>query len=86
MSNVLSRDNVPCLLLASWELECPMFEGEHVAGPVPTLFGEDPDTSKLAISANPGKAFTDTQRMMRCFFMPEVVSLEEAKAVVKKPR
>ena len=65
---------MPCLLLASWELECPMFEGEHVAGPVPTLFGEDPDTSKLAISANPGKAFTDTQRMMRCFFMPEVDS------------
>ena len=86
MSNFLSRDNVPCLLLTSWELECPMFEGEHVAGPVPTLFGEDPDTSKLAISANLGKAFTDTQRMMRCFFMPEVVSLEEAKAVVKKPR
>ena len=74
MSNFLSRDNVPCLLLASWELECPMFEGEHVAGPVPTLFGEDPDTSKLAISANLGKAFTDTQRMMRCFFMPVVDS------------
>ena len=63
-----------------------MFEGEHVARPVPMLFGEDPDTSKLAISANPGKAFTDTQRMMRCFFMLEVLSLEEAKAVVKKPR
>ena len=77
---------MPCLLLASWELECPMVEGEHVAGPVPMLFGEDPDASKLAISANPGKAFTDTQRMMRCFFMLEVLSLEEAKAVVKKPR
>ena len=58
-----------------------MFEGEHVAGPVPTLFGEDPDTSKLAISANLGKAFTDTQRMMRCFFMPEVVSLETRRRI-----
>ena len=72
---------MPCLLLASWELECPMFEGEHVAGPVPTLFGEDPDTSKLALSANLGKAFTDTQRMMRCFFMPEVVSLETRRRI-----
>ena len=77
---------MPCLLLATWELECSMFEGENVAGPIPTLFGEDPAASKLAITTNTGKAFADTQRMMRCFFMPEVVSLEEARDMVRKPR
>ena len=77
---------MPCLLLATWGLECTMFEGENVAGPVPTLFGEDPVASKLAITTNTWKAFADTQQMMCCFFMPEVVSLEEARDVVRKAR
>ena len=43
----------------SWGLDCPMFEGDSVAGPIPTLFGEDIIASKSAISANPERAFSD---------------------------
>ena len=63
-----------------------MFEGDQVAGPVPTLFAEEPESSMTAIKANPAKAFTDLQRMVRCFMMPETISEEEADSFVKKPR
>ena len=63
-----------------------MFEGDSVAGPIPTLFGEDIIASKSAISANPERAFSDFQRLVRAFFMPETLQPEEAPNFVKKPR
>ena len=80
------RDNVPCLQLAAWPLECTIFEGEVVAGPVPTLFGESPDMSRAALTANPEKAFSDSQRILRCFLMPELLDPSEADSFIKKPR
>jgi hypothetical protein len=32
------------------------------------------------------RAHTDLQRMAKCFFMPELLKMEEALAVLKKPR
>ena len=81
-----SSDNVPTMLLMSWGLDCQMFEGDSVAGPIPTLFGEDIIASKSAISANPERAFSDFQRLVRAFFMPETLQPEEAPNFVKKPR
>ena len=74
------------MLLMSWGLDCLMFEGDSVAGPIPTLFGEDIIASKSAISANPERAFSDFQRLVRAFFMPETLQPEEAPNFVKKPR
>ena len=74
------------MLLMSWGLDCLMFEGDSVAGPIPTLFGEDITASKAAISANSERAFSDYQRLVRAFFMPETLQLEEAPGFVKKPR
>ena len=57
-----------------------------MAGPVPTLFGDTPDVSRTAVTANPEKAFGDVQKIMRCFLMPEVLDDKEAEAFIKKPR
>ena len=70
----------------SWGLDCQMFKGDSVAGPIPTLFGEDINASKSAISANPERAFSDFQRLVRAFFMPETLQPEEAPNFVKKPK
>jgi len=80
------RDNVPTLNLAEWSLDANLFEGEKMAGPVPSLFAEDPEATKEAISNNPSKAYTDCQKLMRSFFMPENVELLETAALLKKPR
>jgi hypothetical protein len=63
-----------------------MFNGELAAGPVPALFSEDEEASQEALLANPRKAHQDLQRAMKIFFMPELVELEEALTLVKKPR
>ena len=77
---------MPTMLVHSWSLDCQMFEGESVAGPIPTCFGEDPGTSIAAISANSERAFADYQRLVRAFFMPETIQPEDATSLVKKPR
>ena len=82
----LFRDNVPAVLLASWNLDAAMFEGDKVAGPVMTLFAEDVEATTTAITANPAKAYADYQRIVRGFFMPETVDNSDAEAIVKKPR
>jgi hypothetical protein len=38
------------------------------------------------LNRNVARAHVDIQKLSRVFFMPEVVDLEEALAIVKKPR
>jgi hypothetical protein len=80
------RDNVPTQLVGSWPLTCNMFDGEVLAGPVPTLFAESVEEALEAITADPTKAHYDISKIHRMFFMPEHVDLETAIAMVKKPR
>ena len=82
----LCRDNVPTFCLKSWDLSAQLFDGEQLAGPIPLLFAEDPDSAKAAIVASTAKAYADLQRIYRNFFMPEILGEEEAAAFVKKPR
>jgi len=77
---------VPTLNLAEWSLDASLFEGDKVAGPVPSLFAEDTVASLEAIANNPSKAYGDYQKLMRSFFMPENIELEETAALLKKPR
>lgn len=80
------RDNIPTQLVESWPLSCSLFDGDVLAGPVPTLFAEDEETAREAITADPNKAHADIQRIHRVFLMPEHVDLETATALIKKPR
>jgi hypothetical protein len=82
----VSRDNVPVILLSSWELQAKLFDGEVAAGPVPALFSEDAAASTEALRSNPKKAHQDLQRAAKIFMMPELVELTEATALIKKPR
>ena len=67
-------------------MDCAMFEGDRVAGPVMSLYGEDPVASKGAIDRNPAFAYKDYQRIVRSFLMPELVDADEAMSLVKKPK
>jgi hypothetical protein len=46
----LFRDNIPTVKLASWPMNCQMFDGDTLAGPVPTLFSEDADATLGALN------------------------------------
>jgi hypothetical protein len=72
--------------LAEWELNATLFDGDIAAGPVPTLFADEPEVSRTALENGVAKAHHDLQRVARCFFMPETVTLEDACQLVKKPR
>jgi hypothetical protein len=77
---------VPTIELATWDVDAKLFDGGVAAGPVPTLFSEDAEATKEALKGNPQKAHQDLQRVMKSFFMPETVALEEALQLIKKPR
>jgi hypothetical protein len=82
----MSRDNVPVISLANWEVACSLFDGSSMAGPVPALFSEDAEASRESLNANLVRAHKDLQRVMKTLFMPEQLDLEDAIALVKKPR
>jgi hypothetical protein len=72
--------------LACWQLGCALFDGDLAAGPIPTLFSEDPTSTLENIKKGCQKAHHDFQRAAKAFMMPELVSLEEAAQLLKKPR
>jgi len=74
------------MLVASWPLEANMYEGEATAGPVPTFFTEDQEAAKEAMTTNPARTHKDYQRIIKAFFMPELVQPGEAVQIVRKPR
>ena len=48
-------DTVPCILVKSWDLDGEFFDGDALAGPVPTLFSANPPASLEAMAATPEK-------------------------------
>jgi hypothetical protein len=77
---------VPTVAVAAWPAEARLFNGEDTAGPVPTFFTDDIEAAREAVRDNVKRTHQDLQRLMKMFVMPETVSLEEAIAIVKKPR
>jgi hypothetical protein len=67
-------------------LSADLFDGDEQAGPIPTLFAENMEEAMEGLMGNVMRAHADIQKLSRVFFMPEVVDLEEAIAIVKKPR
>ena len=53
------------MLLNSWPAEAALFDGDIMAGPVPSLYGEDPDASLAGITAEPRKAHWDLMKICR---------------------
>jgi hypothetical protein len=77
---------MPTISLATWNVDTKLFDGEVAAGPVPVLFSEEAEASLEALKSSPLRAHQDIQRALKVFLMPELVELEEAMALVKKPR
>jgi len=82
----MCRDNIPSILINSWDLNATLFDGDVSAGLVPTLFAEDADTTLKAIAGDPLKIHADIQKINRLLFTPEGLTLKEALAFMKKPR
>jgi len=84
--NCSCRDNIPCVIIKTWPLAAPLFDSDIIAGVVPTLFAENPEAAIEAMKNNPGKAHNDVAKINKVFFIPEEVNIEEANAILKKPR
>ena len=80
------RDNVPTIKLGEWGLDCNLWDGDILAGPVPTLFADTPDVAADALKSDHGKAHYDLNRLHRVFYGTEGIDLKEALALMKKPR
>jgi hypothetical protein len=74
------------MLLREWPLEVNMFDNEILGGPVPKMFAEEPEVAKENMLKDPVKLHADIVRVNKNFFAPEHVDLQEANAVLKKPR
>jgi hypothetical protein len=73
---------MPVIDLARWPLEAALFDGDAAAGPIPTIFSEDPEATRSALEAGAAKAHHDLQRVAKA----KTVSLEDAINIVRKPR
>ena len=82
----LRADNVPVILLMDLPITCEMFDGEAMAGPVPTLFSSDENAVLEAIKENLPTIHADLQKLAKRFFCPEFVHPKEAAAIVEAPR
>ena len=67
-------------------METTLFDGEILAGPVPTLFSDEEDATLTAIEADPCKAHWDLTKIVKTLFMPESVDILDAVDILKKPR
>ena len=59
---------------------------QQLAGPVPSLYSDDPDASLAGITSDPLKSHWDLQKISKSFFMAETVTVAEAVTMLKKPR
>ena len=85
-TNLFYSDNLPTVLIKSWPLEADLFDGDLLAGPVPSLYSDDPDASLAAITSDPLKSHWDLQKISKTFFMAETVTVASAVAMLKKLR
>ena len=79
-------DNLPTVLIKSWLLEVDLFDGDLLAGPIPSLYSDDPDASLAGITSDPLKSHWDLQKISKTFFMAEAVTVANVVAMLKKPR
>jgi hypothetical protein len=82
----LCRDTTSTVLLQEWHLTTDVFDGDILDGPVPTLFATDVEEATAALTANPGKAYKDIQRILGHFFVPENVPADAAMDFIANPR
>ena len=53
------------MLVDSWPLSAEMWDGETLAGPIPTLFSEDPIEAMENIKKEPAKMHWDLSKLYK---------------------
>ncbi len=73
-------------MIKNWQMDCSMFDGDLLSGPVPVLFSDKVEDTKQALVEDPIKVHADIMRIHKTFFLPEVVSMADMAGLLKKPR
>ena len=82
----MPSDYVPTILLETWPLEATMWDGDVLAGPVPTIFAEVEEETAGNMLKNIAMTHSDFTRFGRLLGVVEHVEMEKALALLKKPR
>jgi hypothetical protein len=82
----VSRDNIPAIVLNQWETTADYLDDDLLDGVMPVLFADDVRAAEAAILEAPLKAKRDLERLAKVYFVPETLDLNQAKAIVRKPR
>jgi hypothetical protein len=77
---------VPTLILNSWDVAADLLDDDFLDGIMPVLFAEDTGRAEEGLAANLDTTRKDLERLAKVYFVPETLNLEQAEAVVKKPR
>jgi hypothetical protein len=83
---LLSRDNIPTIVINQWEITADYLEDNLLDGVMPVLFADDVTAAENAISEAPLVAKKDLERLAKMYFVPETLNLAQAEDMVKKPR
>jgi len=65
----LRADNVPVISLLELPVTCDMFDGDQMAGPVPTLYGEDEEATLTSLTENLSTVHADLQKLARRYLL-----------------
>jgi hypothetical protein len=82
----LPSDYVPTILLDTWPLEANMWDGDVLAGPVPTVFAEVVEEAAANMEKNIARTHSDFSRFGRLLGVVEHVEMDKALALLRKPR
>ena len=85
-SYLFFRDNVPVIILCTWDLEAEYLDEDYLSGLLPVLFADNVAAAEKSLLANKTATTRDLERLNRIFFVPETVGLEDALKIVKKAR
>jgi len=77
---------VPTVSLGVWDASSTLFDGDVLAGLVPTLFGTDPEAINSALKDDPARLQWDILKLNKLLFTHEHISLKDAVGLMKKPR
>ena len=82
----MSRDNIPAVVLNQWETTADYLDDDLMDRVMPVLFADDVRAAEAAILEAPLTAKRDLERLAKVYFVPETLDLNQAEAIVRKPR
>jgi len=80
------QDNIPTMLMFSLPLQATMGDGQGFQGPYPVVFANTPAAARTALNQDPERAKMEFQKVICRLLHMEYVTLEEARAFLRKHR